>query len=111
MKQADDRTRPYFLKVSSILGAAVAFSLRASAEAFADSKRKTTPLENAVTRTSAREQDAGQAADKNAIRPFQVNIPETELTKLTRRIKPKGGPDGETVTDESQGVPLAKIQE
>jgi hypothetical protein len=111
MKQADDRSRRYFLKASSILGAAVAFSPRASAEAFADSKRKTTPLENAVTRTSAREQDAGQAADKNAIRPFQVNIPETELTELHRRIKATRWPDRETVTDESQGVPLATMEE
>src|SRR6202044_729977 len=111
MKQPDDRSRRYFLKASSILGAAVAFSPRALGEAFADSKRKTTPPENAVTRTSVREQDAGQAADKNAIRPFRVNIPKTELTELHRRIKATRWPDRETVTDESQGVPLATIQE
>jgi len=81
MKQADDRSRRYFLKASSILGAAVAFSPRAIGEAFADWKRKTTPPEAAVTRTSAREQDAGQAADKNAIRPFRVNVPEVEQAR------------------------------
>ena len=27
-----------------------------------------------------------QAPDKNAIRPFQVNVPEAELTELRRRI-------------------------
>jgi pimeloyl-ACP methyl ester carboxylesterase len=111
MKQADDRSRRYFLKASSILGAAVAFSPRAIGEAFADWKRKTTPPEAAVTRTSAREQDAGQAADKNAIRPFRVNVPEVELADLRRRINSTRWPDRETVTDESQGVPLATIQE
>ena len=64
-----------------------------------------------MTRTSAREQDAGQAADKNAIRPFRVNVPEVELADLRRRINSTRWPDRETVTDESQGVPLATIQE
>jgi hypothetical protein len=27
-----------------------------------------------------------ETADKNAIRPFQVNVPEGELTELRRRI-------------------------
>src|SRR6202034_137354 len=42
---------------------------------------------------------------------FQVNIPEAELTELRRRINSTRWPDRETVTDESQGVPLATIQE
>ena len=45
------------------------------------------------------------------IRPFQVNVPEAELTELRRRINSTRWPDRETVTDESQGVPLATIQE
>ena len=40
-----------------------------------------------------------------------MNIPETELTELRRRINSTRWPDRETVTDESQGVPLATIQE
>ena len=28
----------------------------------------------------------GSTADKNAIRPFHVNVPEAELTELRRRI-------------------------
>jgi hypothetical protein len=49
----------------------------------------------------------GGSADKNAIRPFHVNVPEAELTELRRRINATRWPDRETVTDESQGVQLA----
>ena len=51
-----------------------------------------------------------QAADKNAIRPFHVNIPEAELTELRRRINATKWPERETVTDASQGVQLATTQ-
>ena len=44
-------------------------------------------------------------------RPFHVNVPEAELTDLRRRIDSTRWPDRETVTDESQGVPLATMQE
>src|SRR5215467_11217220 len=49
-------------------------------------------------------------ADKTAIRPFHVNVPEAELTELRRRINATRWPERETVTDQSQGVPLATIQ-
>lgn len=49
--------------------------------------------------------------DKNAIRPFHVNVPESELTELHRRINTTKWPDKETVSDQSQGVQLATIQE
>ena len=49
-------------------------------------------------------------ADKNAIRPFHVNVPEAELTELRRRINATRWPERETVTDASQGVQLATIQ-
>ena len=51
-----------------------------------------------------------QAADKTAIRPFHVNVPEAELTELRRRINATKWPERETVTDASQGVQLATIQ-
>ena len=46
----------------------------------------------------------------NAIRPFQVNIPDANLTELRRRIKATQWPDRETVPDRTQGVPLATVQ-
>ena len=45
------------------------------------------------------------------IRPFQVAFPEAELTELRRRINATRWPDRETVTDDSQGVRLALIQD
>src|SRR5580658_2133318 len=47
----------------------------------------------------------------SGIRSFSVNVPEAELAELRRRINSTRWPDRETVTDESQGVPLATIQE
>jgi pimeloyl-ACP methyl ester carboxylesterase len=51
------------------------------------------------------------AADKSAIRPFHVNVPETELADLRRRIGATRWPDREPVADESQGVQLVTMQE
>jgi pimeloyl-ACP methyl ester carboxylesterase len=44
------------------------------------------------------------------IRPFQVSIPEAELTELRRRITATRLPERETVSDFSQGVPLDTVQ-
>jgi pimeloyl-ACP methyl ester carboxylesterase len=63
-----------------------------------------------MTQTSATQQGSEPAADKNAIRPFHVNVPEAELTELRRRINATKWPEQETVTDQSQGVQLATIQ-
>ncbi len=60
--------------------------------------------------TSATERRSEQAADKAAIRPFQVNVPEAELTDLRRRVLAARLPERETVSDFSQGVPLATVQ-
>ena len=49
-------------------------------------------------------------AEATAIRPFSVNVPETELAELRRRIKATRFPEKETVNDFSQGVPLATVQ-
>jgi pimeloyl-ACP methyl ester carboxylesterase len=61
-----------------------------------------------MIQTSATQQ--GNPADKNAIRPFHVNVPEAELTELRRRINATKWPDRETVPDQTQGVQLATIQ-
>ncbi len=45
-----------------------------------------------------------------AVRTFQVSIPEATLTEMRRRIGATIWPDRETVTDDSQGVPLALMQ-
>jgi len=63
-----------------------------------------------MTPTSATHERTQQAADKNAIRPFRVNVPEADLIELRRRIKATRFPEKETVADPSQGVQLALIQ-
>ena len=57
---------------------------------------------NAETKTSS--------SDKTAFRPFQVDVPEADLTDMRRRIKATRLPEKETVSDFSQGVQLAFIQ-
>ena len=51
------------------------------------------------------------AARSDAIRPFRINVPEDDLVDLRRRIAATKWPEKETVTDQSQGVQLATIQE
>jgi pimeloyl-ACP methyl ester carboxylesterase len=53
---------------------------------------------------------ATQPAENTAIRPFEVNFPEAEITELRRRINATRWPEKETVNDSSQGVQLATIQ-
>ncbi|MGF6985770.1 hypothetical protein QFZ99_005311 [Paraburkholderia atlantica] len=67
----------------------------------------------AFAQTSQAITDIKQApnGDKTAIRPLRVHVPEAQLVDLRRRIKATRWPDKETVNDESQGVPLAMMQE
>ena len=60
---------------------------------------------------SATEVGEQTTTDKSAIRPFQVGFPEAELTELRRRVNATRWPERETVNDDSQGVPLATMQE
>ncbi len=46
-----------------------------------------------------------------ALRPFRIKIPEEALADLRRRIAATRWPEKETVSDQSQGVQLATIQE
>ena len=48
--------------------------------------------------------------DATAIRPFEVEIPEEELTELRRRIEATRWPSEELVADRSQGVQLRTLQ-
>jgi pimeloyl-ACP methyl ester carboxylesterase len=50
------------------------------------------------------------AAD-SIIHPFKISFPEAELTELRRRVETTRWPERETVTDDSQGMPLAMVQD
>jgi pimeloyl-ACP methyl ester carboxylesterase len=49
--------------------------------------------------------------DTTAVRPFSVDVPQAQLIDLRGRIKATRWPESETVSDTSQGVPLAQLQE
>jgi len=63
-----------------------------------------------MTQTNATGQATEQAVDKSAIRQFEINVPEEELTELRRRIKATRWPDREQVADQTQGVQLDTMQ-
>src|SRR5215469_13083699 len=46
-----------------------------------------------------------------AVRPFRVDISDEVLDDLRRRVAATNWPEKETVADQSQGVPLALMQE
>jgi pimeloyl-ACP methyl ester carboxylesterase len=54
---------------------------------------------------------AQKPAGDTAIRPFTVEIPEADLEDLRARIAATRFPERETVEDDSQGVPLALMQD
>jgi pimeloyl-ACP methyl ester carboxylesterase len=45
------------------------------------------------------------------ITPFRIDVPETDLADLRERLQRTRWPEAETVTDWSQGVPLAYLQD
>jgi pimeloyl-ACP methyl ester carboxylesterase len=74
-------------------------------------RRKVVAASAAVAASSLIPMRAHAATISDAIRPFRINIPKEQLVDLRRRIAATRWPERETVTDESQGVPLAMIQE
>jgi pimeloyl-ACP methyl ester carboxylesterase len=73
------------------------------------------PRRSAVRELAAKEavMTTTQLADvleSTSIRPFQVNVPESDLADLRQRIVATRLPDKETVRDFTQGVPLATVQ-
>ena len=50
-------------------------------------------------------------SDSTVVRALQVGFPDAELAELRRRVNAARWPERETVTDDSQGVPLALMQE
>jgi pimeloyl-ACP methyl ester carboxylesterase len=49
--------------------------------------------------------------EDSAIRRFRIHVPDKALTDLRRRIQVTQWPEKETVSDQSQGVPLATMKE
>ena len=54
--------------------------------------------------------DTTTAGAGSAVRPFRIEVPEGEIGELRRRIDATRWPTRELVTDRSQGVQLAAVQ-
>lgn len=61
-----------------------------------------------MVQSNAAQQPA--ASEYKSVRPFEINIPDEELTDLRRRIETTRWPEKELVDDQSQGVQLATMQ-
>jgi len=62
-------------------------------------------------KASAAQVSVGAVGAPDAIRPFRVSFPQEALVDLRRRIAATRWPSHEPVTDESQGVRLATMQQ
>jgi len=51
------------------------------------------------------------SAEDSIVRPFKIGFPEADLADLRRRVNATRWPDRETVTDDTQGVRLALMQD
>ncbi|MGZ3509921.1 MAG: epoxide hydrolase N-terminal domain-containing protein [Vulcanimicrobiaceae bacterium] len=96
--------RRHFCGTAAMTIAATQLGLFGCAQS--DRAKKSTERDPGMTQV---EQVTGSAT--TAIRPFYTDFPEAELVELRRRITATRWPDRETVTDQSQGVQLATIQE
>jgi pimeloyl-ACP methyl ester carboxylesterase len=67
------------------------------------------PLAVSVSPAQAAERAASLAGDAS-IREFRIDIPDSALDDLRRRIGATRWPDRETVSDTSQGMQLARLQ-
>ena len=63
-----------------------------------------------TTTLTSRGPNTATLASSDAVRPFRMNFPESDLADLRQRIVSTRWPDQETVIDASQGVQLATTQ-
>ena len=93
-----DQNRRRFCAAAAAALAAVPFAAYAETDLGAVDRTAIPPAGSSVRSVSG-------------MRPFRVNVPESELAALRRRIKVTRWPERETVSDSSQGVQLAALQE
>jgi pimeloyl-ACP methyl ester carboxylesterase len=82
-----------------------------SAKVRSPDRREVLAASAAVAASNLFPAQAHAAATDGAVRSFHIDIPQQELDELRRRILATRWPERETVTDDSQGVPLSMIQE
>ncbi len=101
---------PYkFRNFSVRLATSVAGLCLLAVTADAQTKKIKSTQETAMIQSSATKPGSEQSA--SAIRPFRVNFPAEALADMRRRITEMRWPEKETVADQSQGLPLATMQQ
>ncbi|MFZ0710069.1 MAG: epoxide hydrolase family protein [Terrimicrobiaceae bacterium] len=96
---------------SSITTCAVGLGLLAASGQAQNTQSKQVQKENIMTQTTATQPKNDANVDEDAIRPFHINIPDEALADLHRRIAATKWPERESVSDATQGVQLATMQE
>src|SRR6267143_2035231 len=102
MSEEGQYTRRGFLGIAAMSIAAAQFGMIGSTNA---QSRQITP--EGATPLPAK---MSAAAEDNAVRPFRIDVPESALVDLSKRIAATRWPDKETVADQSQGVQLATVR-
>ncbi|WP_228434589.1 epoxide hydrolase family protein [Chryseobacterium indologenes] len=64
-----------------------------------------------ITQAQSLKTKIATAESDTGIRPFHINIPQSQLEDLKKRIAEARFPDQETVKDASQGIQLAQLKE
>jgi len=64
-----------------------------------------------LTMSAAGDLNSAAADNPAAIRPFKIKVPEADLADLRNRVLATRWPEKETVSDQSQGVQLATLEE
>ena len=72
---------------------------------------QTTTVSGTEDAAVAAASSARRSTEGTSVRPFTVHFPQGSLDNLRRRIAATQWPEKETVADQSQGVPLATMQE
>ncbi|MBV9703975.1 MAG: epoxide hydrolase N-terminal domain-containing protein, partial [Methylobacteriaceae bacterium] len=81
-----------------------------SAPSLSPTRRELLAAGAAAAATSMLPASLSAAAD-DSIRLFRVNFPEEALVDLRRRLTATRWPERETVSDDSQGMPLAMMED
>lgn len=110
MPKPNANSRRDFIKATSIVGAATALGPRLIGKGFAISNLKTLQGEEAMAPAVAVQETAMQSTGAEAIRPFKIHVPQSDLNELRTRINNMRWPERETVADATQGVQLATTQ-
>jgi hypothetical protein len=99
-----DAARRHRPATSTLIGAIGALLPAVAAHA------ETTPAPGDVGASVTAAAATAPTADEKAIRPFRFHATDEALADLRRRIAATQWPEQETMTDSSQGVPLATMR-